>query len=184
MSRRRPKVGSESLRTTGFDDLDRFLLTLEHKIARKIVRASMGAMLTVCRKNLRRRITQTSGISPQLKRALRGLVGSRFARTRGRDQASAKFGFAVGMKTKSKRAAGKRSGKSRSGVGVSAANAHWFILGTAHRFTKAGRYSGRLLAVRVVRRAAIASRAEAHAAATAKGAATLSLELGREIRLR
>lgn len=134
---------------TGINELDKALANLDTKVARKVTRTAVNAGLTAMAKGIRTAIS-AAPISPQLKRALKRAVGKRFNRTRrGSKDMSAKAGFGVGKKRKTRVA--KRSGKTKGGVGLSAANAHWFLLGTKDRTTKtSGRYTGRIVAVRII----------------------------------
>jgi hypothetical protein len=87
-------------------------------------------------------------ISAELKAATRKTLGKRLKKTGGDDYVG-KAGFGVGKASKAKKAkAAKRAGdKSRRGVGVSANNIHWFVLGTAERKTKKGHATGAIEAM-------------------------------------
>jgi len=89
--------------------------------------------------------------SPELKREARKTIGARFGRTRAIDVRHAKVGFSVGKRAaavrRAKAARTKRieAGKSGGGgVGISAANIHWFVLGTDSREHKSGHPTGQI----------------------------------------
>lgn len=54
-----------------------------------------------------------------------------------------KVGVGVGVKPSAKVGVQKNRGK-KKGVGISAKNAHWPMLGTENRWTKRGRFTGRM----------------------------------------
>lgn len=121
--------------TTGDKEIDRALAHLAVKGIQRAERAANGAALTVLAKALRAAVNAADA-SPELKRAARQAIG------RKSKKAVAKVGFGVG---KSQQPAGDRQG--RSGVGISAANVHWPVLGTDERQTEAGRPAGAMPAV-------------------------------------
>ncbi|KKK76871.1 hypothetical protein LCGC14_2859270, partial [marine sediment metagenome] len=114
-----------------------------------------------------------SEASPELKREARKTIGARFAKRRHSQVREAKVGFSVGKKKKAiqraQAARGKRieAGKSGGGgVGFSAANIHWFVLGTDERHQKSGKPTGKVEGVfGGVTRQALASSAGASLAA-------------------
>ncbi len=132
-----------------------------------------------------------------LRREARGSIGKRFSRggtnVLGRTtRPLAKVGFAVGKRKARERMISRavkrhkeRHGgvKSKGGVGVSAANIHWFVLGTSERVTKAGRRTGRISPPPfkgVAKRAAAASAGPAMAAAVRKGKQAIEREARRK----
>lgn len=76
-----------------------------------------------------------------VKRAADGPVGTVFG----------KAGSGVGQKIRRSGTQGLRKG--RPGVGLSAANLHWYLIGTTHRYTKTGWYTGRMRKPKLVQRA-------------------------------
>lgn len=116
--------------------LDAALARLAGPGARRVNAGMMNASLAVLAKALRAAVN-ASDASSELKRAARQAIG------RKRRKDVAKVGFGVGKK----RAASpdKRTGK--SGVGISANNIHWPVLGTGERQTKAGRKAGKMPAI-------------------------------------
>lgn len=124
---------------TGDKALDRKLRQLAGRGASKAATAGIRAALTPVAQAMRRAVT-ASDASPELKRAARKTIKSRFAKTFGRGRKQAKVGFGVG-----KKADAGRSGRNRGGVGISSNNVHWFVLGTKNRQQKTtGRNTGRV----------------------------------------
>ena len=127
---------------SGLKELDRKLKRLASTASDKAITAGVRASTTPIAKAMRAAVNATSA-SNELKREARRSIGSRFAKPKAgkrRGIKEAKVGFSVGKAGKAvKRAVaarGKRiaGGKSRGkGVGVSAQNIHWFVLGTNER---------------------------------------------------
>lgn len=136
---------------TGVEELDHKLARLSRSSSRRAVTSGIRAGLTPLGKAMRAGIN-ASDASPELKRAARKTIGKRFARAKGGQGVyQAKVGFAVGMKHKAvRRAVVKARKKKRAeggmsrGVGISAFNIHWFVLGTKQRRTKSGHATGRI----------------------------------------
>ena len=128
---------------TGDKELIRKLNELGTRGAKKATRAGIRAAMTPVAKAARAAVNATSA-SPALKRAARKAIGKRFVRAK----LEAKVGFGVGKPSKKKRSAAKERAMAgdRKGVGVSASNIHWFILGTQERST-AKRRTGRIESV-------------------------------------
>lgn len=145
---------------TGIAEVDQHLVDLESRARRQIVRNATNQGLTVIAKAIRQAIDQQPGISKELRRALKRLVGKRFRKRKRSDQIDAIAGFGVGAAGKKRDA--QRSGKNRGGVGLSALNVHWFALGTQPRRNAAGHYRGAITPIRAV---AIAYAASAETAA-------------------
>lgn len=140
---------------TGISEVDQHLVDLDNRVRRQIVRVSTNQALTIVAKAIRNAIDSEPGISPQMKKALKWLIGKRFKKQKRSDEVTAKAGFGVGAA--GKRRTPKRSGKNKGGVGLSAVNVHWFALGTQPRRNKRGNYRGFVSAIRVVSRAYAAS---------------------------
>jgi hypothetical protein len=118
-------------------DIDRQVKALVKKLSKlkessqsRIVKGAVGKGLVVIRKGIR------DAVPPKYKDAKKA-IGSSFKKSKRKDQLEAKVGSGVGIKFKkirkdaSKRAESKR--KKTGGVGISAANLHWFIMGTDFR---------------------------------------------------
>ena len=114
--------------------LHRTLRGLSDKSVNNAASAGIRASMTPLRRALRAAIN-TVDAGPAMKRAARASIGSRFRRTGRRDRRGAKAGFAVGKKQED-------TIRVRKGVGASAKNIHWFVLGTKERITKAGKKTG------------------------------------------
>ncbi len=137
---------------TGARELDRKLQYLTTAGSKRAVSAGINAGLTVVTKEIRAEIGNTPVIirgtdSSAVKRAARKSIGKKWRRggtnRMGKTTARvAKAGFAVGKKQPP---AEKRPGK--RGVGLSARNIHWFVLGTKerHQYTT-GRKTGKIRA--------------------------------------
>jgi len=130
---------------SGDKQLIRKLSHLKGRGAQKATDAGLRAALTPVGKALRAAVN-ASGASPELKRAARASIGQRFQR---RAKVRGKVGFGVGKPAKKKRMTahqrnvyGQGGAGLVRGVGVSATNIHWFVLGTDQRVTSAGRVTG------------------------------------------
>ena len=129
--------------TTGIREIDAKLDNLVRRDANKVARAAIQAGMTSIAKSIRSAVDSAQA-SPEMKRALKKLVGKRLV-TGGRSArfgVAAKVGLGVGKKSakQQKQAAsdagsGTKHRSSRRGVGLSANNVHWPALGTAARFT-------------------------------------------------
>ncbi len=123
-----------SAKTTGIKEIDRRLAELAGKEARKVVRAGVGAGLVVLNNELKAQ-TRAASISPEMKKALLTTIGKRFAKAKAganKGTLQAKAGFSVGKKMNKPAKGGRLKGH---GVGLSANNAHWGLLGTGERET-------------------------------------------------
>ena len=150
---------------TGLLDIDARLEELGTSSARKVTRSALNRGMSLMASSMRQALRQAD-ISPELRKALRPLIGKRLKVQRFSGNVTAKVGFGVG-KSHGKQA--PRSGKNRGGVGISGANVHWIVLGTADRYTKDGSYRGRIEALKIVVEAmsAVQSRLEPGMAAAA-----------------
>lgn len=119
----------------GVDALVRKLADLKDSTSKKIAKAGVNAALGALAKRERAAVNG-SGVSQGLKKAARETIGKRLKKASG--QAVGKAGFAVGKPSKRKRekAADRAKDKGRRGVGISASNIHWAVLGTGQRKTK------------------------------------------------
>jgi hypothetical protein len=165
-----------TLTTIGIPQLDRRLEALGTREANRITRSALNQGLTVLAQAERQAIASDSELSPDVRRELKKLVGKRLVLQNARGLAiAAKAGLGVGQRprgakakaraaAKSAASAAQRSGNSAKGVGISANNVHWFVLGTDDRtqpYKQArsqrpavNKFVGRLQASRVIRKAA------------------------------
>lgn len=125
---------------TGDKKLDKVLIRLTGVTSRKAAIAGVRAMMTPIAQEMRKGVTR-SGVSVDLRRPARKtikakLTKSKFGTTKGTVQ-SAKVGFGVG-----KQKIPPRSGNNTGGVGVSANDIHWFVLGAGPRWLKKGSRNG------------------------------------------
>lgn len=117
---------------TGVKELDDRFQELGRKGMARVARSSIGKGLTVIKKAIQR------AVPPMAKGAARGhttegvrkAIGTSMKVNPATDMQEAKVGAAVGKK---RSAVLPRSGKPRPGVGISANNAHWYVLGTENR---------------------------------------------------
>ena len=142
------RSGGQASRVTGIAEIDARLNLLSSKSARAITRSSTNAGMSAFARVVRTQVSAESGISSDLKRALKRTIGKRFKRRRGEDAMEAKVGLGVGKKNKP-----VRSDKNKGGKGVAKSNVHWFALGTKVRTTKRGRDTGRITKLRIMQRA-------------------------------
>lgn len=147
--------------------LTRKLDRLSKSGSKKAIVAGIRASMTPIAKAMRAAIN-ASEASPKLKREARKTIGARFAKGfKQRNVREAKVGFSVGKKKKAiaKATAAHEGG----GVGLSAANIHWFVLGTDERQQKSGKATGKIEGVfGDVTRQALATSAPASVAAARK----------------
>jgi hypothetical protein len=103
---------------------------IKGEVPRKAAKAGINAGLTVLVKSIREYVDSSSASGP-LKAAARGTIGKNLRMAGGGDYLG-KAGFGVGrMGAVAKMAAHARSvDKAKQGVGISARNIHWPILGT------------------------------------------------------
>jgi hypothetical protein len=135
----------------GLDDLRATMGMLKDKTAQKAAKAGVNAGLKIIADAVKREINGLP-ISGELKAAARATVNKRLRKKEGQDS-TGKVGFGVGAKTAKKKETaharylrGQGGGHETRGVGVSASNIHWFVLGTEDRSTgmqTVGTYQGR-----------------------------------------
>lgn len=127
---------------TGDKRLDRKLKKLAGPIANRAITAGIRAGMTPVARAMRAAVN-ASPASATAKRGARKAIGQRFSKNKGgpnKGVREAKVGFGVGRKG-ARRLEHLSSGETR-GVGISATNIHWFVLGTDERETKAGHGTG------------------------------------------
>ncbi len=132
--------------TKGLKGLDKMLTVLnttKDRTAKRVARAGVQAGLTPLAKAMRSGING-SPASPALKKAARKTIGKSLKRGRNTGGMTVgKAGFSVGKPNKKKRQAAAARSQSGHGVGVSASNVRWFVLGTPKRYQKTTkRYTG------------------------------------------
>ena len=134
----------------GDKELTRKLDRLSKSGSKRAITAGIQAGMTPIAKAMRAGINATDA-SPYLKREARKTIGSQFAKAYKRDVREAKVGFSVGKKQgaikKAVAARGKRMAAGKGGgggVGISAANIHWFVLGTDERQHKSRHPTGQI----------------------------------------
>lgn len=118
------------------------------KDAAKIARKGVNAGLTPMAQAVRAAVS-AAPLSDELKAAARKSVGKRMVK--GTDPPEGKIGFGVGKQTARKKEQihtrtqrGPGGSGEKRGVGVSANNIHWFVLGTQDRTTTAGHPTGKI----------------------------------------
>jgi hypothetical protein len=120
----------------GFDSMVRKLDTLKDRSAKKVAKAGVNAGLGKLSQEMRRAVN-AAPITAEMKKAARATIAKRLNKKEG-EPWKGKAGFGVGKRTKAKKdKAAARSdagamGATR-GVGISAANIHWGVLGTVER---------------------------------------------------
>lgn len=140
----------------GHKILDRKLGRLATTASDKAITAGVRAMMTPIAKAMRSAVNAATvpRKKSHLKAEARKSIGSRFTAPKmgkRRGIKEAKVGFSVGKAGKAvkraKAARGKRLAKGKGGgkgVGISAQNIHWFVLGTAERQHKSGHPTGKI----------------------------------------
>lgn len=124
--------GNTALR--GLDELVGTIHNLQNKTAKKSAKAGVNAGLAVLTRSMRSAVMGSSA-SDAMKKAARQTVAKRLLAKEGRPTVG-KAGFGVGKRSAAAKARisaqlGKRGHR---GVGISAYNIHWPVLGTQDRF--------------------------------------------------
>lgn len=146
-------------------------------VSPRALRSGLGGALTVLAKGMRQQVnatTITGTPHPQsLKAGARKAIGSKVGRARAEMQG--KVGFGVAKKDRSRKLS---RGQSSTGLGVSAQDVHWFVLGTDERMHKSGHAVGELRAffIDVAPRARAATGERALAVSRQRILATLTRE--------
>lgn len=125
---------------TGHKEIDAALRRLKVGAANKMVRPGLAKAVRLVAKEIKAKIP-----SPY-KNAKRAIGGKVDKKGKG-NQFRAKAGAAVGMKAEKVAEQAEKAGKKSRGVGISARNIHWFVLGTGPRVTKSGQQTGTMPAV-------------------------------------
>lgn len=127
----------------GLDQLDARLATLAADVSAQLPAAvaRVGSQLAEA---VRDEVRSDAGLTPLVKDALADAVGYRLRPVVDASRSTVTVGFGVGRgQARRRRTPANRSGR-RSGVGIGARNAHWFVQGTGERKTRSGRRTGRI----------------------------------------
>jgi hypothetical protein len=120
---------------SGVPELDRVFRELSKGMANRIARPGLLRAARVAAKKVK-------AVIPNRMKEARKAVKAKSVKTKfNAGFASAKVGFNVGEKKNSRKKLKPRTGK-RKGVGLGARNAHWFAVGTDHRWTGTKRSGG------------------------------------------
>ena len=133
---------NEVIGITGLEELRATLVTIKDRGVKKAVKAGINAGLQQGVSALRSAVN-SSPASAELKAAARKTIGKSLRFYDG--NYIGKFGFGVGAAAKGKRIAKAQAGHDKrggGGVGLSAQNIHWPVLGTAERKTQSGHRTG------------------------------------------
>ncbi len=139
----------------GIPELDARLEGLKLAVANRIARGGLAKGVRVAVKKIKAEVPSTQ---KHLRKAIGGYVKKQ-KRGANKGIVEAKAGAAVGKKKAaqtSEAAAAKASRGKRGGVGISAANIHWYIMGTGDRVrtrVNPGQRSGKMPANPIVQRA-------------------------------
>ena len=136
---------------TGIPELDKRLEGMKQAVANRCARAGLSKGARLGAKLVK---AQVPGSQKQIRKAIGSSVKKqKSGPNRGFTQA--RFGAAVGVKQQPEQ---KRAG---GGVGISAANIHWYILGTKDRTVrKTGQRAGRMPANPIVAQAMASGRSQ------------------------
>lgn len=137
---------------TNNEFLDSRLAELGSKSINRISRNAVRRGLTVLRQAMRAAVpamAKTRGGHQTL--TIKQAIGQSLKKSNVTDVTEGKAGAAVGIK---RQPSSERIKRTRKGVGISANNIHWYIMGTGSRYTKQKRYTGRMPAEEAVRRGA------------------------------
>jgi hypothetical protein len=150
---------------TGAEEFRRKLQRLGSTVSKRIAAQAVNAGLNPIMRQIKAEINGTNEASANLKHAARQTIGKRLSREKGAVSPVpiAKTGFAVGaggkkrvtnqMAKRNRRVFGQflkkggRSSASGEGVGISAQNVHWTVLGTGARFRRSGGATGQMPAI-------------------------------------
>ena len=129
----------------GLDRLQRTLTAIGDKASRKAAKAGVNAGMTVLTRHIRKWVNASPG-SPRVKKAARTTIGKSFKfGPRGVPQAKGGFGVGRQSKGRKEKATLRAADKTKKGVGISASDIHWFVLGTKKREqTTTGRSTGKV----------------------------------------
>lgn len=139
----------------GIPELDRRLEELELAIANRVARSALSKGARLAAKKIKAAV-------PGEHKGVRRAIGSSVKKQKsGRNKGwtEAKAGGAVGKKVSKQEQEAKQAKAGRTnkgGVGISSANVHWYLAGTAERRRKRinpGQSSGKMPAHNVIRRA-------------------------------
>lgn len=129
-------------RIIGLKALDRKLRSLEKQGTVRVSRATMVGMAAPLRSSIRKETDATAitgrGLDARgLKKAAKATVGSSIKRDKDTGELALKVGYGVGKQSKLRKTkATARAAGGDAGVGISAANVHWIVLGTGKHSEK------------------------------------------------
>lgn len=121
---------------TGDDDLDRSFHDLGDKVVNRISRNALRRGLTVLRQAMQAAVPAAAITPGHQTRTVKQAIGQSLKKQSTSGLVEGKAGAAVGMKqAKVDKVVAARMGTNRRGVGISARNIHWYIMGTRLRHT-------------------------------------------------
>lgn len=116
--------------------LNRRFAELGEKSVNRISRNAVRRGLTVLRQAMRNAVPSSAKTTGHQTLSIKQAMGQSLKKSYGTDTVEGKAGAAVGIKaSRAEKASAKRAGSARRGVGISANNVHWYILGTRLRHT-------------------------------------------------
>jgi hypothetical protein len=130
-----------SMALSGLDAVRKTLGALKDKGVKKAAKAGIVAGLQPLLSAIRSEINGAP-ISAELKAEVRATLGKRLKKEG--DDYLGKAGFGVGKANAGKKAKAAARHGTKGGVGISTANVHWFVLGTAERATEKGHRTGKI----------------------------------------
>ena len=139
----------------GIPELDKRLEGLQLAVANRVARSALAKGARVAAKTIKSEI-------PSRHKAMRKAIGSSVKRVKSgpnKGFTQAKAGAAVGKKAAKQKAEAEqtkaqRKAEGKPGVGISAQNIHWYILGTRERtVTKTGQRVGKMPANPIIQQA-------------------------------
>ena len=139
---------------TNNEFLDSRLAELGSKSINRISRNAVRRGLTVLRQAMQAAVPAIAKTRGHQTQTIKQAIGQSLKKSNVTSVTEGKAGAAVGIKRAASIAAAKAGRGKRRGVGISANNIHWYIMGTASRYTKKKRHTGRMPAEGAVRRGA------------------------------
>jgi hypothetical protein len=141
---------------TNNEFLDNRLQELGDKAINRISRNAVRRGLTVLRQAMQAAVPAMAKTKGHQTQTIKQAIGQSLKKSQVTTVTEGKAGAAVGVKRAASIAAAKAGRGDRKGVGISANNIHWYILGTGTRYTKkrGKRFTGRMPAEAAIRRGA------------------------------
>lgn len=159
---------------TGLKEIDDALKYLERQAANRIARAGLAKGARLAAKQIKQQV-------PASLKNIRKAIGSTVRKAKGGESkgiTAAKAGAGVGTASQRAKSIQKDRGK-KKGVGISAQNIHWYILGTTARQTKTGHSTGRMPAHPIVKQALSGSIAQIESAIVSGARAAYEREVAK-----